>query len=55
VVYRRTEYPNDNLYNTSSTSKQGLPKISLIDLGLGDSVTPLRNGFYYLWLPGLDE
>ena len=55
VVYRRTEYPNDNLYNTSSTGKQGLPEINLIDLGLGDSVTPLRNGFYYLWMPGQDE
>jgi protease IV len=55
VVYRRTEYPNDNIYNTSSTSKQGLPEINLIDLGLGDSLTPLRNGFYYLWMPGQDE
>ena len=55
VVYRRTEYPNDNVYNTASTSKQGLPEINLIDLGLGDSVTPLRNGFYYLWMPGQGE
>jgi protease IV len=51
VVYRRTEFPNDNIYNTSSTGKQGLPEISLIDLGLADSIPPLRNGFYYLWLP----
>jgi protease IV len=55
VVYRRTEYPNDNIYNTSSAGKQGLPEINLIDLGLGDSVAPLKNGFYYLWLPGQSE
>jgi protease IV len=55
VVYRRTEFPNDNIYNTSSGSKQGLPEINLIDLGLADSIPPLRNGFYYLWLPQQTE
>ena len=50
VVYRRTEYPDDNLYNTSTTqySSSGLP---LIDMGLPDFMTPLRAGFYYLWSP----
>lgn len=52
VVYRRTEYPNDNIYNTTSIAKQDLPQVNLIDLGLGDSIPPLRNGFYYLWMPG---
>lgn len=51
VVYRRTEYPNDNLYNTS-TVKPGLPEMNLIDLGLKESIPPLRSGLYYLWLPG---
>ena len=51
VVYRRTEYPDDNLYNTFS-SKPGAPAIQLIDLGVADAIPPLRSGFYYLWLPG---
>jgi protease IV len=52
VVYRRAEYPDDNLYNVS-TSKSDGGKISLIDLGLADSVASLHSGFYYLWLPAL--
>jgi len=50
VVYRRTEYPDDNVYNTFS-SKPAAPEISLIDPGLIESILPLRSGFYYLWLP----
>jgi protease-4 len=48
IVYRRTRYPNDNIYNTS-TSKFGSQGLSLIDLGILDSITSLRTGFYYLW------
>ncbi len=51
IVYRRTEYPDDNLYNTN-TSRPGMPEIHLLDLGLADSFPPFRSGFYYLWLPG---
>lgn len=47
VVYRRTEFPDDNVYNTS-TAKPSTPELSLIDLG--DAIPPLRSGFYYLWL-----
>lgn len=50
VVYRRTEYPDDNLYNTFTTQYSG-SGLSLIDLGLLDSMTSLRTGFYYLWSP----
>jgi protease-4 len=50
VVYRRTEYPDDNLYNTFS-SQPGTPQVTLIDPGLAESIPPLRSGFYYLWLP----
>jgi len=50
VVYRRTEYPDDNLYNTSTTQYSGRG-LSLIDLGLPDFMTSLRAGFYYLWSP----
>jgi len=51
VVYRRAEYPDDNLYNVS-TSKSDGGRISLIDLGPADSLSSLHSGFYYLWLPG---
>jgi protease-4 len=50
VVYRRTQYPNDNLYNTSTTQYKETG-INLIDLGLSESITSLSTGFYYLWLP----
>lgn len=50
VVYRRTEYPNDNLYNTATTQYNGTG-LALVDLGLSESLTSLNAGFYYLWLP----
>jgi protease IV len=51
IVFRRTEYPDDNLYNAYS-SRPGMPSINLLDLGLADSLPPFRSGYYYLWLPG---
>jgi protease IV len=54
VVFRRTEYPDDNLYNTYS-GRPGIPGINLIDSGLADALPPLRSGLYYLWLPGGSE
>ena len=47
VVYRRTEFPDDNVYN-ASTAKADAPEIRLIDLG--DALPAFRSGFYYLWL-----
>lgn len=54
VAYRRTEYPDDNLYNIA-TGKSGEDKLNLISLGLPDSASYLRSGLFYLWLPGLDS
>jgi len=54
IVFRRTEYPDDNLYNTYS-SRPGIPEINLLDLGLADSLPPFRSGYYYLWLPGQSD
>ncbi len=54
VVYRRTKYPNDNLYNTSSSSNAGAG-LSLVDLRLHELVPTLAPGFYYLWMPGLTD
>jgi protease-4 len=51
VVYRRTEYPDDNLYNTSTSRYEGRD-LSIISLDLPGSLVPLQTGFYYLWQPG---
>ena len=46
VVYRRTEYPDDTLYNTATASiPDGSGRLALIDLNIPDLVT----GFYYMW------
>ena len=50
VIYRRTQYPNDNLYNTA-VSRQGGQALSLFDLNLPESTKPLDAGFYYIWMP----
>ncbi len=50
VIYRRTEYPDDNIYNTASVNYEG-GKISLIDIGLPDLSNASKPGFYYLWYP----
>jgi protease-4 len=52
VVYRRTRYPNDTLYNTG-TAAPGTEKSLLVDLNVFSGLSPLalRTGFYYLWLP----
>ncbi len=47
VVYRRTEYPDDNLYNTSTRYDEGHG--SFISLELPGSLNHLTTGFYYLW------
>jgi protease-4 len=50
VVYRRTEYPDDNLYNTSTSRYEGRG-LSVISLELPGSLSALPTGFYYLWQP----
>jgi protease-4 len=47
VVYRRTEYPDDNIYNTST--RYGGGDLSVISIDLPDALTRFRTGFYYLW------
>jgi protease-4 len=47
VVYRRTEYPDDNIYNTST--QYGGAKASLISMELPGSLSHIQTGFYYLW------
>jgi protease-4 len=52
VVYRRTEYPDDTLYNTSTSRYDGRG-LSIISLDLPPSLSRLQAGFYYLWQPGV--
>ncbi len=51
VVYRRSDYPDDNLYNTSTSRYEGRG-LSIISLDLPAALVPLQTGFYYLWQPG---
>jgi protease-4 len=51
VVFRRSEYPDDNIYNTSDM-KAGEKKFSFLSLGLPESLMSLHTGFYYLWPAG---
>jgi protease-4 len=52
VVYRRTEYPDDNIYNPMASS-DGTLNPSLINIGLPASTTDFSTGFYYLWAPAV--
>ena len=47
VVYRRTKYPDDNIYNTST--RYGGGDLSVIAVDLPDALNQFRTGFYYLW------
>ncbi len=54
VVYRRNEYPDDNIYNTS-TRYAGDGKLSLISMELPGSLNPIQTGFYYLWPAAISD
>ena len=49
VTYRRTHYPDDNLYNTLTSGSQALDTSQFIDMGLVGDLLALDAGFYYLW------
>jgi len=51
VVYRRSEFPDDNIYNSMQMRKGR--RTPLVDLGLPPELTRQLTGFYYLWHPGL--
>lgn len=54
VVYRRTEYPDDNIYNTSTRHGGGDLSVISVDL-LPDALNRFRTGFYYLWPAALTD
>jgi protease IV len=51
VVYRRSNYPDDNYYNPVTMKSNG-KGLYLINLGIDNTQTLLMPGFYYLWLQG---
>ena len=51
IVYRRSSFPDDNLYNTSTSQYEGRG-LSFVSLDLPASLTSYQTGFYYLWQPG---
>jgi len=53
IAYRRSFYPNDNLYN-GTTAKSDSP-ISLINLGPLEQFKNINPGLYYLWLPAAGQ
>ncbi|MBI9086318.1 MAG: signal peptide peptidase SppA [Desulfobacterales bacterium] len=48
VVYRRSAYPDDNLYNTTTMATPDRSP-ALVHLGIEGLLPTLSPGFYYLW------
>lgn len=48
VTYRRTQYPDDNIYN-SFTSGAHFDTAPLLDMGPINDLLCLEAGFYYIW------
>ena len=49
VTYRRTRFPDDNLYNTLTSGTQAAFAPQLLDMGFAGDLLALEPGFYYLW------
>ncbi len=52
VAYRRDTYPNDNPYNSMSST--GTDKLNLLGVD-ASMIMPPKSGFYYIWPQGLAE
>ena len=52
VAYRRTVFPNDNLYNPLTT-RSNIQAKPLLVVGIQNAATHLSPGFYYVWTPAL--
>ena len=48
VVYRRSTFPDDNLYNPSTMATESRPP-ALVHMGMEGLLPTLSPGFYYLW------
>lgn len=54
VVYRRRKRPNDNVYDNAEARYDGQPAEAL-ELNLSSLLPVSRAGFYYLWLPLMND
>jgi len=52
IAYRRSAFPNDNLYNPSTAQASETTR-PLLHLGIRNAVNHLKPGFYYIWTPVL--
>ena len=50
IVYRRSKFPDDNLYNTATTQSD-IYRVPLVDLNLINALPDHQVGIYYLWAP----
>ena len=53
IIYRRLEYPDDNVYNPITSFEGNRPAV-LLETGISHLVPALQPGFYYLWYPAAD-
>ncbi|OQX04510.1 MAG: hypothetical protein BWK80_53515, partial [Desulfobacteraceae bacterium IS3] len=53
VTYRRTEFPDDNVYNTAGIESE-TPNTSPINIEIPESLYP-NAGFYYLWSAAIGD
>jgi protease-4 len=51
IVYRRSEFKDDNIYNLA-TRQFHAPR-NLVQLDFWPRIVPAESGFYYMWLPGV--
>ncbi|MFH1982488.1 MAG: signal peptide peptidase SppA [Pseudomonadota bacterium] len=49
VVYRRSGFPDDNIYNPLSTGASAGPPQALVSVGGSEWLPDMTPGFYYLW------
>jgi protease-4 len=52
IIYRRTEYPDDTIYNSASTQGPNFSGTPVLSISLPESLIPPEPGFHYLWHPG---
>jgi protease-4 len=54
IVYRRSEYANDTIYNPATSRRHG-PDAPKLEIALPGAPTEVRTGFYYLWPMALGQ
>ena len=54
VVYRRSKYANDTIYNPATRRQHG-PDAPKLKIMFPDAPTDVRTGFYYLWPMAVEE